>query len=209
MGATGYPFTPNTGNDFAGFLLGSVVTANSNTTLATWLPKWTSPSLYFQDDWVVNRRLALNLGLRWSYESPYATKHGQESNFDPTGTDLLTGLPGCNRASDRKVARSDYKHFQPRIGVAYKVTNKGVFRAGFAVNTINLFVTAVGQNFDEYTSNVVFRRVRWGTRVRNFSYRRGPARSTTTSFPMGPLLTWAQTIAPEPPPPIAYLGGGP
>lgn len=40
FGGTGYPFTPNTGNDFAAFLLGSVTQATFNTTLATWLPRW-------------------------------------------------------------------------------------------------------------------------------------------------------------------------
>jgi len=40
FGATDFPFTPNTGNDFAGFLLGSVVRPDFNTPLANWLPRW-------------------------------------------------------------------------------------------------------------------------------------------------------------------------
>jgi hypothetical protein len=44
LGGTDLPFTPNTGNDFAAFLFGSVVRADFNTVLANWLPRWWSHS---------------------------------------------------------------------------------------------------------------------------------------------------------------------
>ncbi len=153
FGGTGYPFTPNTGNDFAAFLLGSVVKATFNTTLATWLPRWWSQALYVQDDWVVNPRLTLNLGLRWSFETPFQTKYGQQSEFNPTAIDPLTGMPGAITHPSGALARDDWKHYQPRVGAAYRINNKMVFRAGFALTTIDLFTTALNQNFDEYTSN--------------------------------------------------------
>jgi hypothetical protein len=154
FGDTGYPFTADTGNDFAAFLLGSVEKATFNTTLATWLPRWWSDALYIQDDWVVNPRLTLNLGLRWSYESPFQAKYGQESQFDPTATDPLTGMRGAITHPSGPLGRDDWKHFQPRIGAAYRLSDKMVFRAGFALTTIDLFTTALNQNFDEYTSTV-------------------------------------------------------
>lgn len=154
FGGTGYPFTPNTGNDFAAFLLGSVTQATFNTTLATWLPRWWSHALYLQDDWTVNPRLTLNLGLRWSFETPLDTKYGQESEFNPVATDALTGLPGAITHPTGPLAQNDYKHFQPRIGGAYRISKNMVFRGGFGVNTMDLFVTGLNQNFDEYQSNV-------------------------------------------------------
>ncbi|MGH9694831.1 MAG: hypothetical protein ACRD5Z_11850, partial [Bryobacteraceae bacterium] len=77
LGGTNFPFTTNTGNDFAALLLGSVVRADYSTYLANWLPRWWSHALYIQDDFTYSPKLTLNLGLRWSYESPYSTKYGQ------------------------------------------------------------------------------------------------------------------------------------
>jgi len=154
FGDTGYPFTPDTGNDFAAFLLGSVEKATFNTTLATWLPRWWSHALYLQDDWVVSPRLTLNLGLRWSYETPFNTKYEQESQFDPTAVDPVSGMLGAIVHPTGPLGRNDWKHFQPRIGAAYNMRNNMVFRAGFGLTTIDLFTTGLNQNFDEYTSNV-------------------------------------------------------
>ena len=43
--------------------------------------------------------LTLNLGLRWQTESPYRTKYGQQSQFNPTAIDPLTGRRGALAAS--------------------------------------------------------------------------------------------------------------
>ena len=154
FGGTDFPFTPNTGNDFAAFLLGSVVRADFNTYLANWLPRWWSHALYFQDDWTVSPRLTLNLGVRWSYESPFSTKYGQQSQFDPNATDPVTGLRGAITHPEGLLGRRSFKHFQPRVGLAYKFNEKAVFRGGFGVTTIDLFTTDFNQNFEEYSTSI-------------------------------------------------------
>ena len=83
FGGTEAPFTPNTGNTFASFLLGTVSSATFTQAQASWLPRWFSHQGYVQDDWKPFRNLTLNLGLRYDYETPFATKYGQNSEFEP------------------------------------------------------------------------------------------------------------------------------
>ena len=155
MGGTEFPFRPNTGNSFASFMLGSVVRADYTGDLATWLPQWWSHALYFQDDWKVNQNVTLNLGLRWQYESPYSTKYGQQSQFDPTAIDPLTGLRGALLHPTGLLAKKDWNNFQPRVGMAYNFKDGWVFRAGFAMNTLDLWTNGLLENFDEYLATAV------------------------------------------------------
>lgn len=90
---TGNPM-PRTGNTFAGFLLGYVQQAEFTQALASYLPRSSIHSFYFQDDWKATPTLTLNLGVRYTNESPFNTKWGQMSNFDPAAVDELTGRPG-------------------------------------------------------------------------------------------------------------------
>ena len=184
FGGTGYPFTPNTGNDFAALLLGSVTKANFTNTLATWLPYWWSHAVYVQDDWTVNPRLTLNVGLRWSFESPLQTKYGQQSQFDPTATDPLTGMTGAIVHQPGAMGNSDYKHFQPRIGAAYRFKDNMVFRGGFGLTTIDLFAPSLNQNFQEYASNVTVQQAP-GNPTPAFYLSQGPGNSGFTVLPNG------------------------
>lgn len=150
LGGTELPFTPNTGNRFANFLLGTVVRADFTRDLATWLPRWWSNAFYFQDDWKATPKLTFNLGLRWQYESPYNTKYGQQSQFDPQATDPLTGRKGAITHPKHALAKKDWNNFQPRIGMAYNFSPTWVFRGGFAINTLDLWTNSLRENFDEY-----------------------------------------------------------
>ncbi|MCC6863107.1 MAG: TonB-dependent receptor [Bryobacterales bacterium] len=156
FGATGQPFTPNSpGNSFAAFLLGSVTSATFGTPLANWLPRWWMHSLFIQDDWNVSRRLTLNIGLRWSYETPFQTKYGQQSQFDPNATDPVTGLRGAIVHGKFPLSKGDWNNFQPRVGLAYRFTDKMVFRGGFGLNTIDILGGGSFRvNFEEYTTSV-------------------------------------------------------
>ena len=78
MGGTDFPFRPNTGNAFANFLLGNVSSATFTQAQARWQPRWWSHSFYIQDDYKPVRNLTINLGLRWSYESPFQTAEGKQ-----------------------------------------------------------------------------------------------------------------------------------
>ncbi len=87
---------------------------------------------YAQDDWRVNRRLTLNLGLRYDlYTWPYETNNLQ-ANFDlATGALVLPGTAGYSKS----LIRTDTNNFAPRIGFAYSATDDGktVIRGGYGI----------------------------------------------------------------------------
>src|SRR5437016_3979045 len=84
-----------------------------------------------QDDWRVAPRLTLNLGLRYSYTSPYREVNNLYGNFDPA---LGMVQQGQSSVGDTLI-RPDRKNFSPRAGFAWDITGKGttVVRAGASV----------------------------------------------------------------------------
>ncbi len=158
FGGTDFPFRPNTGNAYAAFMLGSVTRADFTQDLATWLPRWWGHAAYFQDDFKLRRNITLNLGVRWQYESPFSTKYGQQSQFDPTARDPLTGRAGAILHGPGLLAKRDLNNFQPRIGLAWTINPKLVFRGGFAVNTLDLWTAGLTENFEEYFASAAVER---------------------------------------------------
>lgn len=97
---------------------------------------------YFaQDDWRVNSRLTLNLGIRYDYFTwPYEI-HNQLSNWlptnatDPTDGTLIT--PGSSGAAGlpKSLIKTDKGDWAPRIGFAYDLSGNGksVVRGGYGI----------------------------------------------------------------------------
>jgi hypothetical protein len=149
---------PNTGNLFAGLELGYVRQANFSTYTTTWLPRDSINSLYLQDDWKLLRTLTLNLGLRWSTESPFHTAHGLISNFSPTTVDPVSGRLGAIIHPNSGLNNRDLKNFQPRFGLAWHPLDRWVFRGGFGINTVDIRFPNALQQFDEYQTQVAQQR---------------------------------------------------
>jgi len=96
-----------TGNDFADFLLGDAQNYTEDALKSTGHWNNVSWALYFQDNWRVNSRLTLNLGLRWdgiphTYEAnnqmanfyPGLYLPGNAAVLDPDGNTISSSSPG-------------------------------------------------------------------------------------------------------------------
>ncbi len=142
--------TANTGSPFAGFLTGYVTSATYTSELTSWLPRSSIHSFYFQDDWKVTPNLTVNAGIRYSNESPFNTKYGLMSQFDPTATDALTGRLGGITHPTGGLNRRDNNNFNPRLGVAWHPLEKWVFRGGIGVYTVDVKFPTGREMYDEY-----------------------------------------------------------
>jgi hypothetical protein len=149
-----------TGDAMADFLLG----VSNNSTLGNQNGETAvthNYSVFFQDDWHVTSRLTLNLGVRWDMFGPPSFKNLKEnpvSNFIFTygsqNYQILRpkdeGDCGCDR---------DWNNFAPRVGMAYQITPKTVFRSGFGIyygepDAISFFGDARYQNLPpEFTES--------------------------------------------------------
>lgn len=89
-------------------------------------------SFYIRDQWQVSRKLTLSYGTRMEmYPMPQREDRGTERYDFNTNEVLVCGLGGIPKDCGTKVASA---YFSPRLGIAYRATEKTVVRAGFGVN---------------------------------------------------------------------------
>lgn len=91
---------------------------------------------YIQDDFKVNQKLTLNLGLRYEFGTPYWEKENRLSNYDPATNSIILAKDGS--LYDRGLVDPDYNNFGPRLGFAYNVFDKTVIRGGYGVGYVYL-----------------------------------------------------------------------
>jgi hypothetical protein len=207
------------GLDFASFLLGLPNNTLSPEGEPKTFPRATRMGAYVNDDWKASRRLTVNFGLRWDYIGVPVDAQGLWRTFDlpgygsdvgrgktyqaPDGRSLpqiypsATGEPGAV-----KLWKQRKGFFMPRVGLAFRPSEKWVIRAGVGwfdniqhlnnwtilnlmppksgslvtQSVTDAFSTVPISNADGTTSNVATRRYRPGVPVLTLS---DPFQATT------------------------------
>jgi len=166
------------GDSFASFLTG---TMNGNSYYEIQFRPATSNYQYgwfAQDNWKVNHKLTLNLGLRYDVTLPRTDRYNRQNSFDPnvpsplnggsiSFNDAVTGAPVTvplnggevfATPSHRTTYATDWSNIQPRFGFAYQFMPKWVVRGGYGIyygqsrSGVTGVVPYGGQGFNQYTN---------------------------------------------------------
>ena len=120
---------------------------------------WES-GVFAQDDFRVNDRLTINMGLRYDLFTPFTETNDLMVNFDPNRTNPVSGKPGTYIMPSKKtlayidpsviaygyvfanqagvghsLIHTDRTDINPRIGAAFRITNDMVIRGGYGIFT--------------------------------------------------------------------------
>jgi hypothetical protein len=145
----------NTGNPIADDMLGYVTGYNYSQQGPSNLPVDVMQSFYAQDDWRIRPNLTINIGLRYSTETPAHSKFPYQdsmgsltvpsnyynSTYFPNGYSSILTCPqpqGCVGGwiqPEKYLWDRDNGDLRPRIGFAWSVNPTTVIRAGYGIVT--------------------------------------------------------------------------
>lgn len=129
---TGQPgYTANNWNQYAAFLLGLTSGFGKSIQFEEMSGRENQYGLYVSDRWNASEKLTLNLGLRYEYYPLMQRETRGIERLDYSTFDVLLGGVG-NVPKDVGVNVSKGL-FAPRLGAAYRINDKTVFRAGYGM----------------------------------------------------------------------------
>lgn len=144
-GILGGAFANQVGFGFASFLLGEVERASQHVPSDLY-GRCNYAALFVQDEYRVSDRLTMNLGLRWETTGGWREKYGHWGNFNTNAMNPVTGVAGALEYADEVSTsfegKRDFKELGPRLGLAYRINDKLVFRGAYG-----LFYAPIGVNF--------------------------------------------------------------
>ena len=152
------------GQEFAAFLFG--IPDGEMRRSASFATQEKFASFFLQDDWKLSKRLTLNMGLRYEYESPLTERFDRSiRGFDYTASSPIEAQARANYARNPipEISVSQFRapggllfaggsngrslwdgqkgNLLPRIGIAWQLDDKTVIRTGFG-----LFYDSIGTN---------------------------------------------------------------
>jgi carboxypeptidase family protein/TonB-dependent receptor-like protein len=139
-------------NNFASFLLD--VPAQAGRDLATFFPNYRASQFFAfaQDKWVVTPKLSADIGIRWEFYPPATpAAQGGFSNYNPANNTLVVSGIGGN--PNNLGITTHYKYFAPRLGLAYRLKESTVIRAGFGISYTPFPDNSYAYNFPVRANN--------------------------------------------------------
>lgn len=120
---------------------------------------------FVQDNWKANRKLTLNIGIRYDVNTPRSERYNRMNALDPDvvsplsapGLGTLHGGEIFMNPNNRNNFGTDHKAVGPRLGFAYQVFNKTVLRGGYGIfySTVKSGASGTGalgwQGYDQTT----------------------------------------------------------
>jgi len=163
---TNSPATNTGGSGLATLLLGYTTGGSRGFLLETANFTNSEHSLYVQDDWRVNSRVTLNLGVRYEVYVPDTEEQDRLANFDRGSNRLVFAGEEADRRANKQ---TQWGNLAPRLGLAWDISGDGsnVLRAGYgksyfpmphaAGNLIHLNVPfTISQNYSTETNPTDF-----------------------------------------------------
>jgi len=187
----GFP-TPPYFDQRANFLGGYPLFFSRNTPVYKTYFRFGEWNAYVQDDWRVNSKLTLNLGLRYDIFTPLSEAKDHYSVFDASTINdgkpldahnfILGGTGGVN---------TDFSNFAPRLGFAYSMTSSFVMRGAFGVSYLPRADTLQGGGIISTNSNppYVFNYTAFGADLSDPSVWINPRESDLTAWNDDPTVT--------------------
>ncbi len=140
-GATSIPASLVTGAytvgfPYASFLLGDITSATQYAPVDARMFKsqW---AMFVQDSWKVTHRLTVDYGVRWDYATAAREEYGRSADLGTNvanpvaggrlGAPIFESTCGCQFVKNYPYA------IGPRLGVAYQINPKTVFRGGWGI----------------------------------------------------------------------------
>jgi hypothetical protein len=123
------------GNALASFLLGQVQTFSIDIQQRVLRPRAHTQEYFVQDDSKATSRLTINAGLRYTLNFPSTDADNQGAVFNLQIQQLeFLGENGFSESA-RRLHKLD---FRPRLGIAYRLNDKTVARAGYGLIWIEM-----------------------------------------------------------------------